>query len=107
MTDEPNVQYLGFWTNALEREYAFAVREPSSEPLQYTLTIANEAFVAHRARYQDAAEICSMRLHRELKAHSNRPPTHRFCVTDAELADYQDKHRVKVVHKLSKVSRQD
>jgi hypothetical protein len=59
------------------------------------VTIANDAFVAHRARYQDAPEICSLRLHREFAARSGHPPCTRFSVTDAELADYKDAHTPK------------
>ena len=89
MGDRIVVQYVGFQVTALVREYTFAVREAAGDPLEYTLTIANEAFASHRARYQDAPEICSLRLHRELDAHGNHPPTMNFCVTDAELANYQ------------------
>ena len=89
MIDRIIVEYVGFQVKPLVREYAFAIRETATEPLQYTVTIANEAFVSHRARYQDAPEICSLRLHRELETHANHPPTTNFCVTDAELAVYQ------------------
>jgi hypothetical protein len=95
MTDSILVQYMGFQVNDSVREYTFAVRDAAPEPLHYTLTIANEAFVSRRARYQDAPEICSLRLHRELDTHSNHPPATHFCVTDAELASYQDARRPK------------
>jgi hypothetical protein len=89
MTDLLVVQYVGFQVKALVREYTFAVREAPADALQYTLSIENEAFVSHRARYQDAPEICSLKLRRELDTHGNHPPTTSFCVTDAELATYQ------------------
>jgi hypothetical protein len=95
MSDPILVQYVGFQVKALVREYTFAVREKATEPLQYTLTIAHEAFVSHRARYQDAPEICSLKLHRELDAHANHPPTTSFCITDTELAVYQDARKPK------------
>jgi hypothetical protein len=95
MTETVVVQYVGFQVKGMVREYTFAVRDAATEPLQYTLTIDNEAFVAHRARYQDAPEICSLRLHRELDSHANHPPTTHFCVTDAELAIYQDARKPK------------
>jgi hypothetical protein len=94
-TDSILVQYLGFQVKGLVREYAFAVLESATEPLHYTLTIANEAFVSHRVRYQDAPDICSLRLHRELDTHANHPPTTNFCVTDTELAVYQDARKPK------------
>jgi hypothetical protein len=95
MSDQITVQYVGFQVKPLVREYTFAVRETATEPLRYTVTIANEAFVSHRARYQDAPAICSLRLHHELDTHANHPPTTSFCVTDAELAIYQDARKPK------------
>jgi hypothetical protein len=96
------VQYLGFQVGALVREYSFAVRETAEERINYTLTIFNEAFVAHRVRYQDAPEICSLRLQRELDAHANHPPTTSFCISDAELATYRDAHAPKGAHRSQK-----
>lgn len=95
MSDPVIVQYVGFHVKDLVREYTFAVREVPSEPLEYTLSITNEAFVSHRARYQDAPDICAVRLRHELAACSNHPVTTHFCVTDAELADYHDARRPK------------
>jgi hypothetical protein len=95
MSDSIIVQYVGFQAKALVREYVFTVREAASEPIQYTLTIAHEAFVSHRVRYQDAPSVCLLRLHHELAASANHPLTTQFCVTDAELADYHDAHRPK------------
>ena len=97
MTETVLVQYIGFQVNGPVREYRFAVRETATEPLQYILTIENEAFVSHRARYQDAPDICSLRLRQELDSHSNHPPTNHFSVTDAELANYQDARKPKPV----------
>jgi hypothetical protein len=82
------VQYVGFHATALGRDYAFSVREPGVQPREYTLTIANEAFESHRARYQDAAEICSLRLHQELAVSTNDPAATHFGITDTELAAY-------------------
>ena len=96
MTDPVVVQYTGFQVKDLVREYTFDVREKAAELLHYTLTIANEAFVSHRVRYQDAPDICSLKLHRELDAHANHPPTTSFCITDTELAIYQDARTPKV-----------
>jgi hypothetical protein len=95
MTSAIIVQYVGFQVRPLVREYTFAVREVATDPLHYTLSIPNEAFVSRRARYQDAPEICSQKLHRELDTYANHPPTTNFSVTDAELATYQDSHRPK------------
>jgi len=89
------VKYVGFAAKAQFREYTFVVRGETSDPLEYTMSIANEAFVSHRARYQDAPDICSLRLHRELALIPNDPPTTYFCVTDAELAEYNEARKPK------------
>jgi hypothetical protein len=94
--DQPIVlQYLGFETKGAVREYAFSLRGLGGESSSYFVTIANEAFSAHRARYQDAPAICSLRLHREFAAQVDHPPSSIFSVTDAELADYRDAHTPK------------
>jgi hypothetical protein len=104
MTDLIVVQYVGFQVKALVREYTFAVREAPADALHYTLSIDNEAFVSHRARYQDAPEICSLKLHHELDAHANHPPTTSFSVTDVELATYQDSRKPKAKRSYEKRS---
>lgn len=104
MSDECIVQYLGFLVNESVREYTFSVRDSARELLHYKLTITNEAFVAHRARYQDAPAICRLRLNRELDSHSNHPPTDHFSVTDQELADFQDTHKPGTDRKSRKLS---
>jgi len=101
MADLIIVQYVGFTAGDQVREYTFLVREAASEPREYTLIIANEAFESHRARYQDGPDICSLRLHREFKSFANHPPTTHFSITDAELADYQDSRRPKTPRRFS------
>jgi len=104
--DQIIVQYVGFKVKPLVREYIFAVREPSNEPLEYAVTIANQAFVSHRAQYPDRPNICSLRLYRELAANANRPPTTESRVTDSELADYQNDSKPKPVRKF-RIQRED
>jgi len=82
------VQYVGFQAKALSREYTFHVRG-AGEEREFTLNIANEAFVAHRARYQDAPGICAERLQAELAAHENHPAETQFVITTAELESYR------------------
>jgi hypothetical protein len=89
------VKYVGFEAKAQVREYTFVVRGETSDPLEYIMSIANEAFESHRARYQDAPDICSLRLHRELALVPSDPPTTHFSVTDAELAEYHDARKPK------------
>lgn len=88
------LQYVGFENRGAVREYAFTLRGSGGTSTEYFVTIANAAFAAHRVRYQDAPGICSLRLHRELAARDH-PPSTRFSVTDAELAEYTNAHAPK------------
>jgi hypothetical protein len=80
------LQYVGFESKRAVREYAFTLRGSGGAFFEYFVTIPNDAFAAHRVRYQDAPDICSLRLHREFAARTDHPPSTRFPVTDAELA---------------------
>ena len=90
------VQYVGFEAKTQAREYSFVVRESDTDPREFTLTILNEAFDAHRVRYQDAPGICSLRLHRELAAHDNHPLEEQFWISETELTEYRDAHPSKM-----------
>jgi len=89
------LQYVGFENRGAVREYAFTLRGSGGTSTEYFVTIANAAFLAHRVRYQDGPEICSIRLHREFASRTDYPLSTRFSVTDAELADYMNTHAPK------------
>jgi hypothetical protein len=89
------VQFVGFQSKSEFREYTFTVREAATEPREYTLSIPNEAFDTHRVRYQDAPDICSHKLHRELAASENHPEKTHFRLSDTELDDYRTTHMSK------------
>lgn len=89
------LQYLGFETKGALREYAFSLRGLRGESPHYIVTIPNEAFSSHRARYQDAPAICSLRLQHEFASQADLPPSSTFSVTDEELAHYKDEHTPK------------
>jgi hypothetical protein len=95
VSDAVVFQYVGFETKGAEREYTFTLRRAGGESTEYFVAIASAAFLAHRVRYQDAPDICSARLHREFSTKDAHPPSTRFCITDAELADYRDAHAPK------------
>ncbi len=78
MADPMSVQYLGFTASAFVREYRFEARDASGLIREYSVTIANEAFLSHRTRYQDGPDICSLRLRRELAADGADPSVTRF-----------------------------
>jgi hypothetical protein len=95
MTENVNVQYVGFEAKELEREYSFIVRRALAETSEFTLTIGNEAFGSRRVRFQDAPEICSLRLHRELAVFGNHPPQAHYRISETDLDDYRTAHAPK------------
>ncbi len=93
MTKNVNVQYLGFKAKALGREYSFIVRQALNETTEYTITIGNEAFGPRRVRFQDAPEICSLRLHRELAAFGDHPPQAHYRISEIDLDEFITSHK--------------
>ena len=92
MSDRVTLQYVGFEVKSEGREYTFAVREAAKECINYTLSICDEAFTSHRVRYQDAAEICAIRLRRELGSSPQPAAATSFSISDDDLAVYRDLH---------------
>lgn len=92
MSDNLIVQFVGYEVSSLVRQYKFSVRESKSEAREFTLTIANASFDGRRARFQDAPDICSLRLRRELAADANHSTNTHFEITDQELDDYRGRH---------------
>ena len=95
MSDSLIVQFVGYEVRPLAREYTFTVREDRTEPRHFTLTIDNAAFDGRRARFQDAPDICSLRLRKELAADANHLVNTHFQITDEELDDYRGRHSPK------------
>ena len=95
MSKELLVQFMGFESKDKVREYTFQVREVSADqtgPREFTVTIDQDAFNAHLVRFQDAPDICSTRLRRELVAYGNLPAESHFHITRAELDEYRSSH---------------
>jgi len=88
------VKYMGFKPTSLAREYTFHVNEDGADR-EFKLNIANDAFVSHRARYQDAPAICSERLQAELAAHENHPDATEYEITGAELDNFRERRATK------------
>lgn len=86
------VQFVGFEVKERVREYTFSVRESSSDLREFTLTIPKEAFDERRVRFQDAPDVCSLKLRRELATYANHPPVTHYGITNAELEDYRNSH---------------
>ena len=95
MTENIKVQYVGFKAKALVREYSFIVRRALDETSEFTITIGNEAFGSRRVRFQDAPEICSLRLSRELAAFGNHPLQAHYRISETDLEDYRSSHEKK------------
>lgn len=94
------MQYLGFKTSGEWREYSFRVRYAAEDIRDFTLTILNEAFTSHRVRYQDAPDVCSLKLRRELIANANLPSNTNFAISDNELDDYKAGHTAKSANRF-------
>jgi hypothetical protein len=101
------VQFVGFQVQALVRDYIFTVREPATELREFTLTIQNEAFNGRRVRYQDAPDVCSLKLHRELATYANHPPGTHYAITDADLENYRTSHSRVTKNRFSRKAQQD
>ena len=93
------VRYQGFAAKSAGREYTFQVDDSNDQPREFTLTIANEAFIRRGVRYQDAPEICLLKLRRELAAAeadpSKTPAKPRFRISEAEINEYSESHSPK------------
>jgi hypothetical protein len=94
------VQYAGFTAKPVVREYCFLVRDVSSKPREFTFTIPNEAFQSDRMRDQDAPNICSIKLHREMAAYANHPPQTHYRISEVELDEYRASHAPKAARDL-------
>ncbi len=95
-----NVQYVGFKSKAIVREYSFLLRESSIEPQEITFTILNEAFPSHGLRYQDAPDLCSLKLHREMANSVDDPLKTHYRISGTELDNYRDSHSPKTAKVL-------
>jgi hypothetical protein len=92
VSDNLFVQYVGFEVKAFDREYTFNVHVSEGAIRAFKLSISNEAFNAHRARFQDAPSICSTKLHRELASHDNNPSETTYRISDSDLEEYRGAH---------------
>jgi hypothetical protein len=62
----------------------------------FTVAIPNEAFLSGRVRYQDAPDICFLKLQREIAAREDESlPDQALSMTDQELEEYKIAHTPK------------
>jgi hypothetical protein len=85
-------QYIGFKANTQERKYNFIVRRTLNEISEFTIPIGNETFGPRRVRFQDAPEIFSLRLHRELDTFEDHPPQSNYRISEMDLNDFMTAH---------------
>ena len=100
MSDFIAMEYRGFKSTGLSRKYSFRVRYAADDVRAFTLTIRNEAFTSHKVRYQDAPDLCSLKLRRELIANADYPSDTNFPVTDSELDAYTAEHAKRPSNRL-------
>lgn len=98
-----HVEYVGFKAGGSAREYRLRVRLATGDFHDFTLVIANEAFTARRARFQDAPDICFLKLQRELAACPEGLPEAYLRVSDVELEEYRSAHAPKPPHRRPKL----
>lgn len=89
-------EYVGFTTDETSRIYTMRVRKPGGVVLEFQIAIPNQSFLSKKVRYQDAAEICFLRLERELsECGEDATPASFIQITDAELDEYREAHTKK------------
>lgn len=86
------MQYTGFESKNQGREYGFQVRFAAEDVRDFTVTITVEAFDSRRVRFQDAPDVCSLRLKRELTANMDCPSNTNFLITNNDLDEYRMSH---------------
>jgi hypothetical protein len=89
------VQYVGFKSKDVAREYTFLVREMSTEPHEIIFSILNEAFSSRRLSFQNAPDICSRKLHQEMADPVNNPMKTHYRISESDLDLYRDAHPAK------------
>lgn len=93
--DTTRIEYLSFEAGETAREYRLYVHRGDDYHV-FTVAIANEAFLSGRARYQDAPEICFLKVQRELAScKEGALPARSHRVTDEELDEYRVAHTPK------------
>lgn len=91
MGDSYRSEYVGFKVNAATRDYQLRVTTPGTEARDFIVAIPNKAFLAHRLSYQDAPDLCFLKLRSALDGCAELAAT-RMLVTDAELEEYREAH---------------
>jgi hypothetical protein len=90
-----HVEYLAFTAGEATRVYHLRVRR-GTDLHDFTVAIPNEAFLSGRVRYQDAPDICFLKLQREIAAREDEDlPARALRMSDQELEEYKVAHTPK------------
>lgn len=95
MATVPRSEYVGFAVTDSTRTYTLRVTGADGDSREYKVSIANQAFLSHRVLYQDAPQICFLKLERELLAHGEEKTATEMKVSDRELDEYRESHTKK------------
>ncbi len=85
------IRYIGFRATTRGREYTMHVADGASSR-EFVLLITHQAFADREARFQDAPDVCSGKLRRELAANPGLEPADCTAVTKQDLLDYNGEH---------------
>ena len=95
MTVPAQVAYVDFTATEAVRQYRLRVRL-GADSHDFTVAIPNEAFLSGRVRYQDAPDICFLKIQKEIAAgEEGTLPSRALKMTDEELAEYKTSHTPK------------
>jgi hypothetical protein len=100
-----SAQYVGFTSKLITRECRFLVRRELTETIEITFAISNRVFNSRRLSFQNAPDLCSRKLHREIAGSANTPMKTHYRVSDTELDDYCNSHLLKSAKDFTHVSR--
>jgi hypothetical protein len=82
------VRYLGFRNTEEGRAYTLRVDGPGA-PRTVVVMIPHAAFQTKMARFQDAPEICFVKLQRELAMNAELPDGLEMLVSAGDMDDYR------------------
>jgi hypothetical protein len=88
---QPIVRYVGFRSTGEGREYTMRVADGLSSR-EFVLLITHRAFAAREARFQDAPDVCSVKLRRALADEPDLLPGDCIAVTAEDLLEYRGDH---------------
>lgn len=95
MTIPLRSEYVGFTVDETSRIYTMRVRKPG-EVHEFRIAVPNRYFLSKRVRYQDAPDLCFLKLARELeRCGLDALPEPHMEITDAELDAYREAHTPK------------